>query len=328
MKHRNNGFTLVELLVVIAIIGILIAMLLPAVQAAREAARRMQCSSNLKQFGLAVHNYHSTYNCLPAGCGHLDKTYPMYAQHSWFEAIMPYLEMTQSYEQLNFGVPTNHPFNAAVILDLVVPMGACPSDSYAGLLSHERFMDSTVSEGNHIAGSYESKSMGASYVPCAGPVQITGSPIPAWPDGRNSQSADMGAFENGAPGLFAAGWEKYRFSDCTDGLSNTFLVGEGMPSRRIHMMYFHSHYHMASTNLPPNYWRVNPRGCPVEFVPIKKGGIPGCHYDMQGFNSYHPGVVQMAMGDGSVAAINEIIAYEIWVFLGDKSDGQAVEIPW
>ncbi len=97
---KKRGFTLVELLVVIAIIGILIALLLPAVQAAREAARRMQCSNNLKQIGLAIHNYYSTNNAFPAACSSQNKNFGSWG-FAWCVHIMPYAEQTSLYDELD-----------------------------------------------------------------------------------------------------------------------------------------------------------------------------------------------------------------------------------
>jgi len=113
------AFTLVELLVVIAIIGVLVGLLLPAVQAARESARRMQCGNNLKQIGLATHNYESTYKCLPAG-----RTSRGLSSHA---ALAPYLEQGNAAEQINFSVPWNAPENT-VARTLLVATFLCPSD--------------------------------------------------------------------------------------------------------------------------------------------------------------------------------------------------------
>ncbi|MBN2294670.1 MAG: DUF1559 domain-containing protein [Pirellulales bacterium] len=319
--RKRVGFTLVELLVVIAIIGILIALLLPAVQAAREAARRMQCSNNLRQFGVAIHNYHEGYRTMPAGsyC-----TSGIYACHNWFESLMPFLEFQALYDQIDFDVPTNRAPNPGVILERELGNIACPSDNYAGLLSHRRFAASSAPEGSHIAGPYTSRSMGASYIPSAGPCHIGWCPVGQWADGRNCQSNNMGTGDIDVPGMFSGGSKPYRFRDCSDGLSKTYMIGECLPSWRIHAMYFHSHRHLATMNIPPNYWKINPKNCPPELVSTRDGGISGCHDYMSGYNSYHPGGVQITMGDGSVQFVSELIDYRTYVFMGDKSDGEVV----
>jgi prepilin-type N-terminal cleavage/methylation domain-containing protein/prepilin-type processing-associated H-X9-DG protein len=127
-----HGFTLVELLVVITIIGILIALLLPAVQAAREAARKMQCSNNLKQIGLAMHNYHTAIGTFPPGeiaVGiNLGTNYT-----NWAIAILPYMELQNLYSQYNQNATNDHASNQAV-RETLVPAYSCPSDLDATIL--------------------------------------------------------------------------------------------------------------------------------------------------------------------------------------------------
>jgi len=118
--YPSRGFTLVELLVVIAIIGVLIALLLPAVQAAREAARRMQCQNNLKQIGLALHNYHDAKKSFPWGAGGAGNMW------SWSAFILPYIEEGVAARQLNFNFPYNNSRNINGIKALL-PFYQCPS---------------------------------------------------------------------------------------------------------------------------------------------------------------------------------------------------------
>lgn len=131
---RRPGFTLIELLVVIAIITVLISLLLPAVQQAREAARRTQCKNNLKQIGLALHNYEGTHRRLPA-CGEgtdYSTTPPStwWGPHSLFSQILPYLDQGNTYQQFNFNVPYNgSPANIAASKQ-AIPAFVCPSDSW------------------------------------------------------------------------------------------------------------------------------------------------------------------------------------------------------
>src|SRR6187401_202887 len=103
-RGTRKGFTLIELLVVIAIIGVLIALLLPAVQQAREAARRSQCSNNLKQFGLALHNYHSSYNVFPPGA--IGAASPCQWHSTAFLHLLPYYDFAVLYNKLNFSLPS------------------------------------------------------------------------------------------------------------------------------------------------------------------------------------------------------------------------------
>ncbi len=117
----RRAFTLVELLVVISIIGVLIALMLPAVQMAREAARRAQCSSNIHNIGLALHNFADAHRSLPPGSEGLYGT-----EHAWSSAILPYLEHSQTYTALNFKIAWNAPANAPAN-QVTIPVYTCPS---------------------------------------------------------------------------------------------------------------------------------------------------------------------------------------------------------
>ena len=132
MPRRRPGFTLIELLVVIAIIAVLIALLLPAVQAAREAARRMQCTNNLKQLGLAMHNYHQAQNTFPIGRMGLNYYYPTSItpnpnRRTWALSIMPFIEQNAVFQSVNFSLSFYEPANTTVIMTKVAGFH-CPSD--------------------------------------------------------------------------------------------------------------------------------------------------------------------------------------------------------
>jgi prepilin-type N-terminal cleavage/methylation domain-containing protein len=119
MKTRRSAFTLIELLVVIAIIAVLIGLLVPAVQKARESAARTQCQNNLRQIGVALHNYHSDHKAFPAGCDKMG-----FAVHCY---LLPYLEQGAIYKTINFNLPVTDPANQG-LQSMVVPTFLCPSD--------------------------------------------------------------------------------------------------------------------------------------------------------------------------------------------------------
>jgi len=128
-QDRPRGFTLIELLVVIAIIAVLIALLLPAVQSAREAARRLQCTSNLKQIGLALHGYHDAYETFPAGGWIVLFNQPLTNNMNigWSASVLPWLEQRPLYDALNLNYPYNDPTNATAG-HIVLQVYLCPSE--------------------------------------------------------------------------------------------------------------------------------------------------------------------------------------------------------
>ena len=211
MKAQSRrGFTLIELLVVIAIIAVLIALLLPAVQAAREAARRIQCTNNLKQIGLSMHNYHDANNTFPMGGSKNNRADaivpPTYADYRGWSALagaLPFIEQAPLYNAINFMFAeemhdaTPNPMNSTVLASKV---GAfmCPSDSNVGT--------------NNINN----------YHACYGTTTD-------WPNGPttslNEESYDQDG--NGSNGMFAI-WLAYGINGATDGTSNTIMFAEAL----------------------------------------------------------------------------------------------------
>ncbi|QDU64819.1 hypothetical protein Pan216_57120 [Planctomycetes bacterium Pan216] len=313
MRARTRrAFTLVELLVVIAIIGVLVALLLPAIQQAREAARRAQCTNHLKQLGTALHNYHDVFDVLPAAsyCGVPGSTAIAHC-HTWMESVFPYLDQTRVFERINFNVANHQDVNPDVLNDLMIATLICPSDPDGGLFPNSR-------ESSYTPGSGES--MGASYVPSAGPIHMNTCPIAELSPNINCKSTGGAREAVEAPGMFNGGYRSYRFKDATDGLTKTFMVGETLPIYSSFHMYFASHMHIGTTNPPPNYHKIY-KTCPKS----RDSRVSNCYAHMGGFKSEHPGGVNMAMGDGSVRFINEAIDYRTWVFLGDREDGELLE---
>ena len=319
-----RGFTLVELLVVIAIIGILIALLLPAVQAAREAARRMQCTNNVKQLALAMHNYEGANGSLPAAGNYSREDLLNYdiiaAAHTWVEALFPYIEQQELYDRLDFNSRITEGINPSVINGLEIGMLTCPSDPNAGLFPNTRM------DFHFLPAS--GTSMGASYIPCAGPAALRGNDecvIPPDTPNYNCQNGTPPLLGNNGlignvdgPGIFTIGRIARRFSDINDGLSNTFLLGETLPIYDQFQMYFCSHLHVGSNNPPPNYHHIYP-----DCIKAKDSYFenPKCFVLMNGFKSAHPGGVTMAMADGSVQFISDDIEYRMWCILGDRKSG-------
>ena len=216
LKSASRGFTLIELLVVIAIIAILIALLLPAVQQAREAARRTQCKNNLKQLGLALHNYEGSYNMFPPS--RINISTPVF-QQTWGVMILPFIEQSAMYSQYNFNInwfaPGNDPITTTQLTAFV-----CPSTPGGRPLPTQALYDGITGSsrtGQPIWGYSDYGSVNAvrnAFIVAAGLPSI------------NTRDA-MGGLGRGPGGT--------RLRDITDGTSNTMLIAEdaGRPRQYI-----------------------------------------------------------------------------------------------
>lgn len=214
--RKRRGFTLIELLVVIAIIGILIALLLPAVQQAREAARRTQCKNNLKNIGLALHNYHDIYRTLPPGEVHGVQN--VKAPHCdwnaaigcWGTAILPQLELGNVYNQIDFEVRPQYNANANVaVMQGKIPVYQCPSDPFDGLYAGWDDTNLGSIPGNAARAMHYFAVSGSTQTPntsWAGVASTIGHCRP-----------NNGAFYNDS---------STRFGSITDGMSNTAIICE------------------------------------------------------------------------------------------------------
>lgn len=194
VKRTRPGFTLVELLVVIAIIGVLVALLLPAVQAAREAARRTQCSNNLKQISIAVHNYHDTCGSLPPGQPNT------ISGSSAFAAILPFMEQGNLYDQYDFTKPHTDPANEAVVAQRIKAF-ICPSCVFA------RQVPDLECESNRAPGTYAFNAGSGS----TGFGSITNGAI----NNAESGMTSLASITDGTSNTFLSGESHWAFKDYT-----------------------------------------------------------------------------------------------------------------
>ncbi|MBN1908836.1 MAG: DUF1559 domain-containing protein [Pirellulales bacterium] len=304
-SRKTSGFTLVELLVVIAIIGILIALLLPAVQAAREAARRIHCTSNLKQIGVALATYESTHKVLPFGSG-----YSITPTGTWVAFILPHLEQQQLYDMFNFNVSMKDAANKAAT-STPLPTMTCPSDPDAG---------NQIFYSDSLAHLNPNPAVKLWYPVCMGPTEddkcdfcYTSKSGPDDADSYCCQGWDWGSKEGRFVGMYGRYPKGVKIKEVSDGLSNTIAGGETLPMQCIYNGAFAPNFPIAGTTIPINTFEV----CDVA------GGI---YYRACGYKSLHPGGANIMMGDGSVHFFNEYIDYRLYNELGTRAGGESVSL--
>lgn len=321
MKLRyRSGFTLVELLVVIAIIGILVALLLPAVQAAREAARRMQCSNNLKQIALALHNYHDTYQTFPMGGITPGPCCSTQSYGNWAIAILPQLEQAALYDRYDHKVPNEHA-NNQYVREQIVATYTCPSDRQARVL--EQPASGPGSGLNYRHGSY--RAVGGSHWNQSGQAAVRGA---WWDDCDNTLPAYLKGIFNcvGYPTRANAQFA-CKMGDITDGTSNTLMVGEQNAERTTRRGTFWA-YSYTSFNKSDAYpFAATLQGfdaCNNVAAQIPTDGNNACK---RGWGSYHAGGLQFVMADGSVQFISQTIDIFLFCNLATIAGKETAGVP-
>lgn len=295
ISPARRGFTLVELLVVIAIIGVLIALLLPAVQQAREAARRSQCLNNLKQMGLAVHNFHDTY-------GELPPSRIAYGYMGWVALTLPFMEQTNLYDQID--LIEDYKDQTAEVQQTGVAAYVCPSRHKLGDLTT-----------NVEAINGDSTDNGAvwSYASCDGD------------SGDNSRirqptSTGMLIVANGNQNGYKS---RTNFAAVTDGLSNTIMIGE----RHVPLTKLKQEQSNGSDGPLLSGWAYTTMRAAGPGYPLAKGlndTVSGVHYLV--FGSYHPGICNFVLGDASVRSIAVNIDTDNLGRLADRNDSEVISV--
>ncbi len=319
MGRRRSGFTLVELLVVIAIIGILIALLLPAVQAAREAARRSHCTNNLKQISLAAQNYHDVHQSFPPGGLATGECCATMHYTNWAICILPFIEQQPLYDRYDQNAYNEAAANAFV-REQIVSAYCCPSDKHSTKLEAP---ESGPGSGlNYRHGSY--RGVGGSHWDEANRQNVGGMSwqIPGQSGTSFSTPAKLaGIYHKVRPGHSAqiANCEKMR--SITDGTSNTLAFGEQYADRTTRRGTFWA-YSYTTYNCSEAY----PISANLlEYDACRAlGGWSEC---ISGWSSLHPGGINFAAADGSVHFLSTTIDIYLFNNLSTMGGGEAVQMP-
>jgi prepilin-type N-terminal cleavage/methylation domain-containing protein len=307
----RRGFTLVELLVVIAIIGVLVALLLPAVQTARESARRMSCSNNLKQFGIAIHNYHDTHQYFPISIAYNiagPRPTPQPNGKGWITSILPQLEQQTLFTQFEPGfIGAFHVANGTGMANLNcrtamktrIKVIECPSDGQSKRIinNHSELgatIETAVTNYKGVLGDYRLGDAASVH-------QGTE------PDCHNAVVECNGIF-------FRNNYQyQVRLSQITDGSANTFMVGEDVPMQNLRSGAYFTNGDWCSCHGPINFF-VNPP-------------TPGAWQNVMTFRSRHPSGVQFCLADGSVHFVAQNINHPLYRSLCTKAGGETAVLP-
>jgi prepilin-type N-terminal cleavage/methylation domain-containing protein/prepilin-type processing-associated H-X9-DG protein len=306
-RWNRSAFTLVELLVVIAIIGILVALLLPAVQAAREAARRSQCTNNLKQMGIGLHNHHDTLKTLPPGV--MRPTGPENSENGshWTAYLLPFIEQTPLYDKI---APLENPVPVwadggvrQAACSTLIPAFRCPSSADPDTLNSQGIA-------SRVLSNYGAVASGTSGLP--GHAQA----------GENGFYLDDGGPDHARfNGVFTFN-KKRKLSDITDGTSNTAGVAEwfryentadGNSNNTIC-----DHFILGSPDI--NNLHTHAYGSLGH--PINRRDDQ--HAGRAAFRSRHPGGANLMLMDGSVRFLNENVADVVRGAMGTRNGGEVV----
>jgi len=324
-RLRRSGFTLIELLVVIAIIAVLIALLLPAVQASREAARRAQCVNNVKQIGIAIHNFHDVNNELPSSVRPSGlTTQPRVAA---LLSMLNYLEQTQVHNALNIGLTWGEPANATAVKTRINTL-LCPT---------------TPADPNRLDGIPEAQPYSPTWTPTVAAVTDY-SPLV----GVDARLSAFGAFPEGSvpPETLIVKNKKTRLADATDGLSNTIVFVESagrpfvyrrggkqvgaLPDHRVNA----GGWSRPASDVTLNGSTADGSSFPGRSVvnaangeDVFGRGFPDPYYVTEGTGaifSFHSGGVNVLLGDGSVRLVKESVSLPVFVALATRAGGEVI----